>query len=87
VKKYIGRYYEKLIQQLLEQKERIKQQVDDTASQKEMILKELMYTQTETTNIRGLYSAVKNGYDEELLSVRKHIKHEAEQLNDKHKKV
>lgn len=50
-------------------------------------MKEMLYTQKEAVNIKEFYIAVKKGHNEELLSLKKHINREAEQLNDRGKKV
>ena len=87
VHRKIDQYYDSLVQQLLEQKEKVKRRVGETASQKEMVLKEMLYTQKEAASMKELYSAVEKGCNEEMLSVKKHVNHETEQLNDKYKKV
>ncbi|XP_065917648.1 tripartite motif-containing protein 2-like [Dysidea avara] len=83
VHRKIDQYYDSLVQQLLEQKEKVKRRVGETASQKEMVLKEMLYTQKEAASMKELYSAVEKGCNEEMLSVKKHVNHETEQLNDK----
>ena len=81
----VDQHYDKLIQQMMEQKEQIKQQVREIVTQKDkattLQLEEVEFAQAEALSIRELYAAIEKGYEQEFLSVKKHVKHEAEKFS------
>jgi len=83
----VDQHYDKLMQQLMEQKEQIKRQAREMVAQKDKAVtlqfEEVEFAQAEAVSIRKFYSAVEKGYDQELLSMKKHVMHEAEQLSVK----
>ncbi|XP_065916814.1 tripartite motif-containing protein 2-like [Dysidea avara] len=91
IDKKIDQHYDKLIQQIMEQKEQIKHQAQEMVLQREKAvtvqLEEVEFAQAEAVSIRELYSAVEKGYEQELLSMKKHVMHETEQLNVKCSKL
>ena len=91
VNKKIDQHYDGVIQKLLQQKEQLKQQVDDTVSQKVKAvttqLGEVKYAQAEVLSIKELNDAMEKSSDQEVLSVKKQVIDRMQQITDKYKKV
>ena len=88
VNKKIDQHYNRVIQQLMAQKEHLKQQVYDKLSQKEKAvttqLKEVEYAQAEVLSIKELNDAVENSSDQEVLSVKKQVIDRMKKVTDKY---
>ena len=91
VNKKIDQHYNTVIQKLIQQKEQLKQQVDDTVSQKVKAvttqLGEVEYAQAEVLSMRELNDAVEKSSDQEVLSVKKQVIDRMQQITDKCRKV
>ena len=91
VHKRINQHYNKVIQKLMEQKEQLKQQVDDTVSQKVKAvtaqLGEVEYAQAEVLSMKELNDAAEKSSDQEVLSVKKQVLDRMQQITDKYKTV
>ncbi|XP_065907247.1 E3 ubiquitin-protein ligase TRIM71-like [Dysidea avara] len=86
-----GQHYDELFQNLMEHKKQLKQQVDDTVSQKEKAvttrLEEVEYVQAELSSMDELKDAVEKSSDQDALSAKKHVIDHMQQLADKYKKL
>ena len=91
VNKKIDQHYDGVIQKLLQQKEQLKQQVDNTVSQKVKAittqLGEVEYAQAEVLSMKELNDAVEKSSDQEILSVKKQVIDRMQQITDKCRKV
>ena len=91
VNKKIDQHYDGVIQKLIEQKDKLKQQVHDTVSQKVKAvttqLEEVEYAQAEVLSMKELNDAVEKSSDQEVLSVKKQVIDRMQQITDKCKKV
>ena len=91
VNKKIDQHYNRVIQKLMQQKEQLKQQVDDTMSQKVKAvttqLGEVEYAQAEVLSMKELNDAVEKSSDQEVLSVKKQVIDRMQQITDKYIKV
>ena len=91
VNKKIDQHYNRVIQKLMQQKEQLKQQVDDTVSQKVKAittqLGEVEYAQAEVLSMKELNDAVEKSSDQEVLSVKKQVIDRMQQITDKCIKV
>ena len=91
VNKKIDQHYNRVIQKLMQQKEQLKQQVDDTVSQKVKAvttqLGEVDYAQAEVLSMKELNDAVEKSSDQEVLSVKKQVIDRMQQITDKCRKV
>ena len=91
VHKRIDQHYDGVIQKLMQQKERLKQQVDDAASQKVKAittqLGEVEYAQAEVLSMKELNDAVEKSSDQEVLSVKKQVIDRMQQIINKCRKV
>jgi len=88
----IDQYYDGLVQQLMEQKEQLKQRVRNTVSQKEEAviqqLKEIEHTQAEVLSMKELSDTIaKKSFDEEALSARNQMTILVKKLNNTFKKL
>ena len=87
----IDQYFDGLVQKLLEQKEKLKQQVNDTVLQKEKAAtteqEELELTLAEIVSMKELKDALEKSSDQEALSAKKHLVNHMQQLIDKYKKL
>jgi len=77
VTKKIDQYYGQLIDDLLQQRDQLKQQVCDTVSHKERALKtqldDIDLTHAELVNLREMNAALKSNSDHEVLSAKKEV--------------
>ena len=91
VNKKIDQHYDELVQKLMEQKKLLKQQADDTVSQKEKVvttqLEEVDYVQAEILSMKELKDALEKSSDQEALSAKKLVIDRMQQLTDKYKKL
>ena len=91
VNKKIDQHYDGVIQTLMGQKEQLKQQVDDTVSQKvkdiTTQLGEVEYAQAEVLSMKELNDAAEKSSDQEVLSVKKQVIDRMQQITDKCRKV
>ena len=91
VNKKIDQHYNNVIQKLMQQKEQLKRQVDDTVSQKVKAittqLGEVEYAQAEVLSMKELNDAVEKSSDQEVLSVKKQVIDRMQQITDKCRKV
>ena len=87
----IDQHYDRVVQELMEQREKLKQQVRDIVSQKEKAvttqLEEVQCAQAEVLSIKELNDAVEKSSDQEVLSVKKQVIDCMQQITDKCKKV
>ena len=87
----IDRHYDSVVQQLLEQREELKQQVRNTVSQKVKAvttqLEEVECTQVELLSMKELNDAVEKSSDQEVLFVKKQVIDRMQQITDTYKKV
>ena len=91
VNKKIDQHYNRVIQKLMQQKEQLKQQVDDTVSQKVKAittqLGEVEHAQAEVLSMKEPYNAVEKSSDQEVLSVKKQVIDRMQQITDKCRKL
>ena len=91
VDKKIDQYYGELLRKLLKQKDEMKQQVNDTVSQKEKAvttqLEEVASMQAELMSMKELTDALKQSSDQEALSAKKQVSDRVQQLTKKYKKL
>ena len=87
----IDQHYDELIQKLMEQKEELKQQVQDSLSKKENLtttqLHEIEYIQAKLLGMQDLKNAMDKGSDQEMLSAKKPFADCVQQLIDKYEEV
>ena len=91
VDKKIDRYYNKLLQKLMKQKDEVKQQAHDAVSQKEkaMItqLDEVASMQARLMSMKELTDALEQSSDQEALSAKREVTDRVQQLTNAYKKV
>ena len=91
VDKKIDRYYDKLLQKLMKQKDEVKQQAHDAVSQKEkaMItqLEEVSSMQAKLMSMKELTDALEQSSDQEALSAKREVTDRVQQLTNAYKKV
>ena len=91
VDKMIDQYYAELLQKLMNQKDEMKQQAHDAASQKQkaMItqLEEVASIQAKLMSMKELSNALKQSFDHEALSAKKEVNDRVQQLTDEYKKL
>jgi len=91
VNKKIDLHYDRVVHKPMEQKEELKQQVDDTVSQKVKAvttqLEEVECTQAEVLSIKELKDAVEKSCYREALSVKKQVIDHMQQITDKFKNI
>ena len=91
VDKKIDQYYDELLQKLMKQKDKVKQQARDTISQKEkaMItqLEEVSSMQAKLMSIKELTDALEQSSDQEALSAKREVADRVEQLTNAYKKL
>ena len=91
VNKQIDHKYDELIQKLLQQKERLKQQAHDAVSQKEKALtvqlEEVEYVEAEVLGMEELKVAIEKSSDQEALSAKKQMIDRMQQIADKYNKL
>ena len=91
VDKKIDRYYDKLLQMMMKQKDEVKQQAHDTISQKEkaMItqLDEVTSMQAKLMSMKELTDALEQSSDQEALSAKREVTNRVQQLTNAYKKV
>ena len=87
VNKKIDQHYDGVIQKLIEQKEKLKQQVHDTVSQKvkavTIQLEEVECSQAEVLSMKELNDAMEKSSDQEVLSVKKQVIGHMQEITDK----
>ena len=87
----IDLYYEKVFNKLLKQKEQVKQQVQDTVSQKEkaMIiqLEEVMYIQDKILSIKRIRDALQPSSDQEVVSAKSQLTYSMKRLTERCKEI
>ena len=80
-------YYDEVIEKLLEQKEKVKQQVRDTVLQKEKALtgqlEEVVDAQEDLINVKRISDAIQESSDQEVLSAHNQILYSLEMLTEK----
>ncbi|XP_065908814.1 tripartite motif-containing protein 2-like [Dysidea avara] len=85
----IDQVYDDLIQNLIKQRDLVKQEVHDAVSQKEKIvtaqLEEVELLQADVVAVKDLFDAVQKGSDQEALSTKKQVTDRMLKLSDKHK--
>ena len=91
VNKKIDQHYNTVIQKLMQQKKQLKQQVDDTVSQKVKAittqLGEVEYAQAEVLSMKELNDAMEKSSDQEVLFVKKQLMDRMQQITNKCRKV
>ena len=91
VDKNIDQYYDELVQELMKQKDEVKQQAHDAVSQKEKAvttqLEEVTSMQAELMNMKELTDALEQSSDQEALSAKKQVSDRVQQLTNKYKKL
>ena len=91
VDKNIDQYYDELVQELMKQKDEVKQQAHDAVSQKEKAvttqLEEVTSMQAELMNMKELTDALEQSSDQEALSAKKQVGDRVQQLTNKYKKL
>ena len=91
VNKIIDQHYGQLIDDLLQQKDQLKQQVYDIVSHKEVALKsqldEVDSTHAELLNIKEVSAALASNSDHEVLSAKKQVIDGMQQLTEKFQKL
>ena len=91
ISKDIDLYYDEVIKKLLEQKEQVKQQVNNTISQKEATieqqLEEVMCAQEDVLNAKRLRGTIQDSTYQEILSVKNQLLYSLERLREKCKKL
>lgn len=87
----IDQHYDELIQKLIEQKELLKQQVQDSVSKKENILTtqlhEVEFIQTKLSGMQDVKVAMERGSDQEMLSAKRSFTDCWKQLSDKYEDI
>ena len=87
----IDEHYGKIIQKLIEQKEKLKQQVHDEVSQKEKAIatciEEVKCLQAEVLSVKELNNAVENGPDQEVFSFKEELYSRVQQIIDRYKQL
>ena len=87
----IDQHYDRVVQKLMEQREKLKQQVRDAVSQKEKTittqLEEVECAQAEVLSMKELNDAMEKSSDQEVLSVKKQVIDRMQQMTGKYKKV
>ena len=91
VDKKIDQHYNELVQELMKQKEQVKQQAHDAVSQKEKALtvqlEEMEYAQAEVLSMKELKDAIEKSSDQEALSAKKQVIDRMQQITDKFNKL
>ena len=91
VDKKIDQHYNELVQKLMKQKEKVKQQAHDAVSQKEKALtvqlEEVEYAQAEVLSMKELKDAIEKSSDQEALSAKKQVIDRMQQITDKFNKL
>ena len=91
VDKKIDRYYDKLLQKLMKQKDEVKQQARDAVSQKEKAmttqLEEVASMQARLMSMKELTDALEQSSDQEALSAKREVTDRVQQLTNAYKKV
>ena len=91
VDKKIDQYYDRLLQKLMKQKDKVKQQTYDAVSQKEKTmttqLEEVASMQAELMSMKELTDALEQSSDQEALSAKKQVSDHVQQLTNKYKKL
>ena len=91
VDKKIDQHYNELVQELMKQKEQLKQQAHDAVSQKEKALtvqlEEVEYAQAEVLSMKDLKDAIEKSSDQEALSAKKQVIDHMKQITDKFNKL
>ena len=91
VNEKIDQHYDRVIQNLMEQKDQLKQQVCDLVVQKVKAistqLEDIEYLQAEVLSTKELNDAVEKSSDQELLMIKKQVINGMQQINVKYKKV
>ena len=91
VNKKIDQHFDQVTQNLMKQKEQLKQQVHDTVSQKvkavTIQLEEVKHTQEELVRMKELKVAVEKSSDQEVLSVQKQVIDRMQHITDKYKQI
>ena len=87
----IDLYYEKVFNKLLKQKEQVKQQVQDTVSQKEKAmtiqLEEVMYIQDKILGIKRIRDALQPSSDQEVVSAKSQLTYSMKRLTERCKEI
>ena len=87
----IDLYYEKLFNKLLKQKEQVKQQVQDTVSQKEKAmtvqLEEVMLIQEKFLGIKRIRDALQPSSDQEFVSAKSQLTHSMKRLTERCREI
>ena len=87
----IDEHYDRIIQKLVEQKEQLKQQVNDKVSQKEKAITtcidEVKYLQAKVLSVKELNAAVENGPDQEVFSFKKEINDRIQKITNAYKQL
>ena len=91
VEKKIDQHYHELIEQLIKQKEKMKQQTCDIVSQKVKAvttqLEEMGFILEELCGIKKLYNTLEEGPDQDALCSKKHILDSMEKLTSTYRKL
>ena len=91
VDKKIDQHYDELVQELMMQKEQLKQRAHDAVSQKEKALRvqlgEVEYAQAEVLSMKELKDAIEKSSDQEALSAKKQVIDRMQQITDKFNKL
>ncbi|XP_065904911.1 E3 ubiquitin-protein ligase TRIM71-like [Dysidea avara] len=89
--KEIDQHYDRVIQKLIEQRDQLKQQVHSTLSQEGKVvtaqLEEIEYAQVETMSMKELNDALEKSSDQEVLSAKKQVTDQMQQMTNKYKKL
>ena len=89
--KEIDGYYEELHQRLQQQRDELKKELRKACKQKKkevtLQLEQMEYTQTELQGIKERYDIMKNGSDQEALSMKKQVVDDVKRINDSYHKL
>ena len=87
----IDQYYDELIQELMKQRDEVKQQAHDAVLQKEKAvitqLEEVTSMQAELISMKELTDALEQSSDQEALSAKKQVSDRVQQLTNKYKNL
>ena len=91
IDKEIDRYYEELHQRLQEQRDELKKELHEASRQKKreipLQLEQMEHTRAQLESIKELNGAMKNGSDQEVLSMKKQVVDDVKRESDSYNKL
>ena len=91
IDKDIDRYYEELYQQLQQQRNKLKKELHEASGQKKkevtLQIEQMEHIQAQLVSIKELNDAMKNGSDQEALSMKKQVIDDVKRINDSYNKL